>query len=98
MAMLLIRSFIGDRKRIAVVLGAALFLLSPPLIFRASGHFSLASHWIILLGLLFYRRCITGLPFRQKLISAAALSALAASMNPYILAMTLGLVFCLSRG
>ncbi len=92
-AMLLIRSFMGDRKRIAVVLGASLFLLSPPLIYRASGHFSLASHWIILLGLLFYRRCITGLPFRQKLISAAALSALAASINPYMLAMTLGLVF-----
>ena len=73
--------------------GCRAFSLSPPLIFRASGHFSLASHWIILLGLLFYRRCITGLPFRQKLISAAALSALAASMNPYILAMTLGLVF-----
>jgi len=92
-AMLLIRSFIGDKKRIAVVLGAALFLLSPPMILRSSGHFSLASHWLILLGLLFYRLCIMGLPFRPRLIYAVALCSLAASLNPYMLAMTLGLVF-----
>lgn len=67
------------------LLGAALFILSPPLLFRGHGHESLMAQWLILAGLETYLR-----GWRWKLwLSWGCIAALT---HPYLLLMLLGLM------
>jgi hypothetical protein len=72
----------------AAVLGATLFLMAPAFTWRASGHFALASHWIVvaaldqLLG-------AGGRPSRTQIVARGGLCFIAGSINPYITAMAL---------
>jgi hypothetical protein len=64
-----------------LVLGAALFVMSPPLIFRY-GHPALTAHWILLACLCVY---FANQQWRNGLwIRWAALAAVAAAIHPYI--------------
>jgi len=75
----------GDRM--AGVLGGALFLCAPAFTWRASGHFALASHWLILAALdqLLDDPANTS---RSRIAWRAGLCLVAAGINPYITAMT----------
>jgi hypothetical protein len=76
----------GDK--LAGVLGGGFFLTAPPFIWRAVGHFSLVSHWLILAALHQFLQAIRR-QHRPDLRWSGALCLIAASINPYIAAMTL---------
>jgi hypothetical protein len=70
----------------AVVIGGLLFLLSPPLTWRAFGHTALLSHWLILASLLAYMQDTRDRPLAW-MARQWAIVALAAAITPYIAAM-----------
>ena len=66
------------------MLGATFFVFSPPLMWRLSGHFSLASHFLILAGLYLVLRPQSSF----RIPSWLFLVGVAALVHPYLLAMT----------
>lgn len=81
---LLLRSFV--RSPLLQMLGAALFVMSPPFVFRY-GHAALTAHWQLLAGLWLYFEHPS---FRPRVAAAwLALSALAAATHPYLAMMVL---------
>lgn len=78
------RLFAPDRLFIAI--GGLFFLLSAPLTWRASGHFALLTHWLILAALDSYFRDPGARPVRW-LARLWVVLALAAAITPYIAAM-----------
>jgi Family of unknown function (DUF6311) len=80
----------GDN--IAGVLGGALFLSAPAFTWRALGHFALTSHWIILAAL-DQLLAASARPSPARIVWTGVICFVAASINPYIAAMTF-LVTC----
>jgi hypothetical protein len=78
-AALLLRS-IGARPALQV-LGAALFVLSPPLIFRY-GHPALSAHWLLLACLYLYFRF--DCPSMVLMLAWMTVAAVAAATHPYL--------------
>jgi hypothetical protein len=74
-------------SRMAGVFGAAMFMTAPPFTWRASGHFSLISHWIILAAL---DQFLEGAerPSRGQIAWRGILCFIAGGISPYITAMT----------
>jgi hypothetical protein len=79
----LLRCF-TDSRRLAL-LGAALFALSPPLIWRLYGHYTLMGHWLIVAAYSEY------FAVRHKAPRWAALLACAALVHAYLLVMVGGI-------
>lgn len=77
--------------RVSAILGGLLFMMAAPFAWRASGHFALANHWMILAALEFFLATRERVSKRHIVISAI-LCFLAGATNPYIAAMTLLLV------
>ena len=69
-------------------LGAVLLILSPPLIFRI-GHAALAAHWLLLAALWLSLRRDADEPSWRLAGSWAAVAALAAAIQPYLLLMVM---------
>jgi hypothetical protein len=70
------------------VLGAALFVLSPPLIFRF-GHAALSAHWLLLAALWLYFAPWARQWARRSVVTWAVLVGVASSTHPYLAAMVL---------
>lgn len=70
------------------VAGAALFVMSPPLLFRL-GHPALSAHWLFLAGLWLLFGPGAETPSRWSLIGWSALAATAAGTHPYVTLMVL---------
>ena len=70
------------------VLGAALLVLSPPLVFRVP-HPALTAHWLLLAALWFYFRRGRDAVSRRALAGWAALAGVASATHPYLLVMVL---------
>jgi Family of unknown function (DUF6311) len=70
------------------LLGAVLFILSPPLIFRI-GHAALAAHWLLLAALWLSLKRDADMPSWRLAGSWAAVAALAAAIQPYLLLMVM---------
>lgn len=66
------------------ILGATLFILSPPLLFRGSGHEALMGHWLILAGIYGY---ISNWNFKRWIF----LIAFSVLVHPYIFVMVFGI-------
>lgn len=78
-------SRVSERRWLRVI-GSCFFVLSPPLLFRGTGHESLMAHWLILAGI---EACLArGWHWPRWL----ALTATAALCHPYLLLMVLGLL------
>ena len=75
-------------SRLIAIAGALLFLVAPPFIFRAGGHFALTSHWLILAALTLYFTSSAS-PTKWRLVAGATLCFLAATIHPYIMVMVL---------
>jgi Family of unknown function (DUF6311) len=75
-------------SRLVAITGALLFLVAPPFIFRAGGHFALSSHWLILAALTLYFTSSAS-PTKWRLVGGAALCFLAATIHPYLMVMVL---------
>lgn len=73
------------RDRVLLLAGTVLFTLAPIYIWRITGHFTLAAHWLLLAGFCLY--------FGHKFLSLQwmILLVLASLINPYILAMVLAI-------
>ena len=72
-------------------LGAVLLILSPPLIFRI-GHAALTAHWLLLASLWLSLRHDADTPSRRLAAAWAAVGALAAAIQPYLLMMVVPLM------
>ncbi|MEZ5397279.1 MAG: DUF6311 domain-containing protein [Bryobacterales bacterium] len=73
---------LGVRRRVLLALGALLFLFSPVLAFRMTGHMALSAHFVILAALtLYFSREALG---RRWLTVCLGLLFLAGGINPYI--------------
>jgi hypothetical protein len=70
------------------LLGAVLLILSPPLIFRI-GHAALAAHWLLLAALWLSLTRDADVPSWRLAGSWAAVAALAAAIQPYLLLMVM---------
>ncbi len=79
----LLSRFTGDR--LLPLAGSAFFTLAPIFLWRITGHFSLAAHWILLAGLCLYFSKRFSVPGWMALLVAAVL------INPYLLAMALSI-------
>mgnify|MGYP001765072479 CR=1 FL=1 len=66
-------------------LGAAFFVLSPPLMLRGYGHEALMAHWLLLAAI---ETCLGDWRWRRWLL----LNALAALIHPYLLVMVFGIL------
>ncbi len=71
-------------------LGAALFVMSPPLLLRW-GHAALSAHWMLLAALWLYFAPWARESARRSLIAWVALVGLASATHPYLAAMVLSL-------
>lgn len=69
-------------------LGAALFVMSPPLLLRF-GHAALSAHWMLLAALWFYFAPWTYEKPRRSLLAWAVLAGIASATHPYLAAMVL---------
>lgn len=69
-------------------LGAMLFVLSPPLIIRF-GHPALTAHWLLLAALWLALKADAGRVSWRRAIAWAALAAVTAAVQPYLLPMVL---------
>ena len=67
-------------------LGAALFILSPPLIFRLP-HAALTAHWLVLAALWLSLKEDAHIPTLRRASAWALLAAVTAATQPYILLM-----------
>jgi hypothetical protein len=73
------------------LLGAAILMLSPPLMFRV-GHAALTSHWLLLASLWLALRADTGVPSRRIALWWGGICLLAAATQPYLLLMVIVLM------
>ena len=71
---------------LAAGLGAAFFLLAPPLNYRFWGHYSLSNQWLLVASLYVFARAqeLSAKAVRRFVISAAILTAVATGTNPYL--------------
>ncbi len=71
---------------LAAALGAAFFLLAPPLNYRFWGHYSLSNQWLLVASLYVFARAQQAAPntVRRFVISAAILTAIVTGTNPYL--------------
>lgn len=74
--------------RLTGILGGLLFMMAPPFIWRASEHFALTSHWLILAAFDFYFAAGKRIS-RGQAAAAILLCFIAGGINPYITAMVL---------
>jgi hypothetical protein len=72
-------------------LGALLFVLSPPLVFRF-GHAALSAHWLLLAALWLCLADDADTPSHRRAAGWALLTALAAAIQPYLLLMVVVLL------
>lgn len=84
----LMSRFTSDK--LAIFLGALFFLISPILVMRFYGHFSLCSQWLILAALYSYFRPVGDRP-ASYLWPFAVFLALSAGITPYFSGMVLGI-------
>jgi hypothetical protein len=79
---------LSENNELASILGGLFFMTAPPFVLRASGHFALTSHWLILAALDIF---FTTTPKSQKsrTIGSVAVSFLAGGINPYLTFMVL---------
>ena len=88
----LLRSVLPGRQWVSW-LGGLFFLIAPPLTFRFVGHYSLASHWVILAALLLYSRMVSAAYSVSGTIwRVAGLTVVAVGVNPYIAAMAVSVL------
>ena len=82
---------LSGNDRICAFFGGLLFMMAPAFVWRAFGHFALASHWLILAALEFFLTAKEkALPWRT--VQSATLGFIAGGVNPYITAVTLLIV------
>lgn len=77
---------------LSALLGGLLFMTAPPFIWRALGHFPLASHWLILAAFDFYLSTARRMS-RAQMAAGGLLCFVAGGINPYITAMVLLVLF-----
>ena len=82
---------IATRRPVLQFLGAVLFILSPPLIFRLP-HAALTAHWLVLAALWLSLKEGADTPTLRRASAWALLAALTAAIQPYILLMIVGLM------
>src|SRR5262249_46579559 len=75
----------------SALLGGAFLLLSPAAAVRASGHFALTSHWLILAALWLYFRP-TSVPTARRALAMLCLCLVASVVHPYFLLLCLVIV------
>lgn len=73
-------------RPLAQLAGAGLFVASPPFLFRY-GHPALAAHWVLLAALWLSLKPGAGTPSWRVAAGWAALAAVTATINPYLLLM-----------
>ena len=76
---------LGQRSLLAAIAAAGLGAMAP-VIHQRFGHLALMAHWVFILALAAY---FAGRGGRPRIATLAALTALAACINPYLLVMTL---------
>lgn len=86
LAALIIRKW--TKNPLVILLIALVFIISPIMMFRMFAHTALASHWLILLGILFivYRAQFATL--KQELIAWSVLLVLSVLIHPYFVPMS----------
>jgi hypothetical protein len=83
---------------VARILGAGLFLLSPPLLYR-TGHDTLCSHWLILASYFCFVIHTSTSSFQRILVAWSSLVVICGFIHPYVAVMVLGIAtaFSISR-
>jgi hypothetical protein len=79
---------LAGHSRTVAIAGALLFLVAPPFVFRAGGHFPLTSHWLILAALTLYFTA-NAAPTKWRIAGGAVLCFLAATIHAYLMVMVL---------
>jgi Family of unknown function (DUF6311) len=71
---------------VGIVLGSLFFLISPPLAWRLTRHFSLSNHWLLVAALLIFFQAQQESPraSRRFVVSSLVLAAVAIATNPYL--------------
>jgi Family of unknown function (DUF6311) len=94
----LLRLLLGQNP-VGIILGSLFFLISPPMAWRLTRHFSLSNHWLLLAALLVFVQAQQESPraIRRFVISSLVLAAVAIAINPY-LAIQVVLVLTASAG
>jgi hypothetical protein len=82
---------LATRQPVLQVLGGLLFVLSPPLITRF-GHAALSAHWVLLAALWLSLRYGADRPSVRRAAGWAALAAVTAAIQPYLLLMVVVLM------
>ncbi|SFM69113.1 hypothetical protein SAMN05421721_1244 [Ectothiorhodospira mobilis] len=73
---------------LVIVLGSLFFVLSSIMAFRGGGHYALMGHWLILAGILLYRRT----PLHWSGLSWGILASIAALVHAYLAVMVMALM------
>ena len=81
----LLRVLLGQNP-LGIILGSLFFLISPPMAWRLTRHFSLSNHWLLLAALLIFFQAQQESPraIRRFVISSLLLAAVAIATNPYL--------------
>ena len=81
----LFRLLLGQNP-LGIILSSLFFLISPPLAWRLTRHFSLSNHWLLIAALLVFFQAQQESPraIRRFVVSSLVLAGVAVAINPYL--------------